>query len=460
MPPSASGAPGSRDLTPEQADAFARLRTHVAAGQFHVALLHGVTGSGKTELYLRMAAEARTAGATVLVLVPEIALTPAVAAVFRDVFGDRVAMQHSGLSDGERHDQWHRIRNGAVDIVVGTRSAVFSPLDDLGLIIVDEEHDHSYKQEETPRYNGRDLAIVRARQARALVVLGSATPSMESYRHALDGRYELVTLERRVLDRPLADVRVVNMREVLADEGPDVILSATLVGALERRLARGEQALLLLNRRGFSTSVFCRQCGATLDCPNCSISLTVHRPRQGAPRARCHYCNHSTAVPNACTNCAGPYLEHVGYGTEQVEAEVRRLLPSARVARVDRDTMQRRGAIQCVLARFARGELDVIVGTQMIAKGHDFPAVTLVGVISADVGLGLPDFRASERTFQLLTQVAGRAGQGRRLPARRSCRRSSRSTTASSSRAGRTTAPSTTRRFATGGRCGIRRSSA
>jgi primosomal protein N' (replication factor Y) (superfamily II helicase) len=412
LPASGGGAPGARDLTPEQAGAFSRLRTLVAADRFHVALLHGVTGSGKTELYLRMAAEVRAAGRTVFVLVPEIALTPAVAAVFRDVFGDRVAVQHSGLSDGERHDQWHRIRSGAVDIVVGTRSAIFSPLENPGLIIVDEEHDHSYKQEETPRYNARDLAIVRGRQARALVVLGSATPSMESYRHALDGRYELITLQRRVLDRPLAEVRVVNMREVLADEGPEVILSATLVGALERRLARGEQALLLLNRRGFSTSVFCRQCGATLDCPNCSISLTVHRPRQGAPRARCHYCNHSTAVPTACTNCAGPYLEHVGYGTEQVEAEVRRLMPSARVARVDRDTMQRRGAIQAVLARFARGELDVIIGTQMIAKGHDFPAVTLVGVISADVGLGLPDFRASERTFQLLTQVAGRAGRG------------------------------------------------
>ena len=245
------------------------------------------------------------------------------------------------------------------------------------------------------------------------MVLGSATPSMESYRHALDGRYELITLERRVLDRPLADVRVVNMREVLADEGPDVILSADA-----RRRARSAASRAASRRCCCSTvaasptSVFCRQCGATLDCPNCSISLTVHRPRQGAPRARCHYCNHSTAVPKACTNCAGPYLEHVGYGTEQVEAEVRRLLPSARVARVDRDTMQRRGAIQAVLARFARGELDVIVGTQMIAKGHDFPAVTLVGVISADVGLGLPDFRASERTFQLLTQVAGRAGRG------------------------------------------------
>jgi primosomal protein N' (replication factor Y) len=411
-PVTAAGAPGSRILTPEQAAAFARLQTQVTRGQFQVTLLHGVTGSGKTELYLRIASEVRRTGRTVLVLVPEIALTPAVAAAFRDVFGDRVAIQHSGLSDGERHDQWHRIRDGDIDIVVGTRSAIFSPLEDLGLIIVDEEHDQSYKQEETPRYNGRDLAVVRARQARALVVLGSATPSMESYRHALEGRYELITLERRVLDRPLADVRIVNMREALADEGPDVILSATLVGALRERLARGEQALLLLNRRGYSTSVFCRQCGATLDCPNCSISLTVHRPRQGSPRARCHYCNHSTGVPKACTNCAGPYLEHVGYGTEQVEAEAQRLLAGARIARVDRDTMQRRGAIQAVLARFARGELDVIVGTQMIAKGHDFPAVTLVGVISADVGLGLPDFRASERTFQLLTQVAGRAGRG------------------------------------------------
>jgi primosomal protein N' (replication factor Y) len=399
-------------LTPEQADAFDRLRRHVDRGEFHVALLHGVTGSGKTELYLRIAAEALARKRTVLVLVPEIALTPAVAAVFREMFGDRVAVQHSGLSDGERHDQWHRIRNGEIDLVVGTRSAVFAPLDNPGVIIVDEEHDSSYKQEETPRYNGRDLAIVRARQARALVVLGSATPSMESYRHALEGRYERITLDRRVLDRPLADVRVINMRDALAEEGPDVILSAALVSALRDRLGRGEQALLLLNRRGFSTSVFCRQCGATLDCPNCSISLTVHRPRLGSARARCHYCNHSTAVPKACTACAGPYLEHVGYGTAQVEAEAQRLLPSARVARVDRDSMQRRGAIQAVLTRFARGELDVIVGTQMIAKGHDFPAVTLVGVISADVGLGLPDFRASERTFQLLTQVAGRAGRG------------------------------------------------
>jgi primosomal protein N' (replication factor Y) len=399
-------------LTAEQAAALARLRTRVTDARFHVTLLHGVTGSGKTELYVRVAAETLASGRKVLVLVPEIALTPAVAAAFREAFGSRVAIQHSGLSDGERHDQWYRIRDGQVDVVVGTRSAVFSPLDRLGLVIVDEEHDHSYKQEETPRYNGRDLAIVRAREAGALVVLGSATPSMESYRHALDGRYELVTLARRVLDRPLAEVRIVNMREVIADEGPAVVLSAALVDAVRSRMSRGEQALLLLNRRGFSRAVFCRQCGSVLECPNCSISLTVHHPRQGAPRARCHYCNHSTAVPAACTACAAPYLEHVGFGTAQVEAEVRRLFSSARVARVDRDTMGRRGAIQSVLARFACGELDVIVGTQMIAKGHDFPAVTLVGVVSADVGLGLPDFRASERTFHLLTQVAGRAGRG------------------------------------------------
>lgn len=419
--PFAAGAPwavadrvpgAGRQLTPEQARAFERLRELRAGERFHVALLHGVTGSGKTELYLRLAGLVLEAGRRVLVLVPEIALTPAVARVFRQAYGSRVAIQHSGLSDGERHDQWHRIRSGVVDIVVGTRSAVFAPLDRVGLIIVDEEHDTSYKQEDTPRYNGRDVAVVRGRAAGALVVLGSATPALESYRNAQEGRYELIVLERRVLDRPLAAVRVVNMRQEMAEQGPDVILSSALVEALGQRVARGEQGLLLLNRRGFATAVLCRQCGATLECPNCSVSLTVHHGARGPGRARCHYCNHVVAVPKACTNCAAPYLERVGFGTERVEAEVRRLLPAARVARVDRDTMGRRGAIQAVLTRFAAGELDVIVGTQMIAKGHDFPAVTLVGVVSADVGLGLPDFRAGERTFQLLTQVVGRAGRG------------------------------------------------
>jgi primosomal protein N' (replication factor Y) (superfamily II helicase) len=396
-------------LTAEQDDALARLLSLAGRGDFQAALLHGVTGSGKTEVYLRLARHVLGLGRAVLLLVPEIALTPAVALTFRQAFGERIAIQHSGLSDGERHDQWHRIRRGDVDVVVGTRSAVFAPLGDIGLVIVDEEHDGSYKQEEMPRYNGRDVAVMRARQAGALAVLGSATPSMESYQNAQKGRYTLVTLQRRVLDRPLADVRIVDMREEYAAAGPDVVLSGPLCEALGESLSRGEQAIVLLNRRGFASSVFCRQCAATLDCPNCSLSLTVHR---AARRARCHYCNYSIGLPKACASCGGTFMELVGFGTERVDAEVRARFPDARVARVDRDTIRRRGAIAALLARFAARELDVLVGTQMIAKGHDFPRVTLVGVISADVGLGLADFRAGERTFQLLTQVAGRAGRG------------------------------------------------
>jgi primosomal protein N' (replication factor Y) len=403
----------SRPLTLEQASAFAALSALLDEERFHAALVHGVTGSGKTELYVRLAAHTIGRGRRVLILVPEIALTPQVVGHFRAVFADRVAIQHSGLADGERHDQWHRVREGAVDLVVGTRSAVFAPLDALGLIIVDEEHDTSYKQEETPRYHGRDVAVLRAQQARALVVLGSATPALETYHNAETGRYARQVLAKRVLDRPLADVRVVDMREEYATSGPDVILSGPLVDAVAKRLATGEQALLLLNRRGFATAVFCRQCGHVLDCPNCAVSLTVHQRAHG-PRAVCHYCNHTVRVPATCEKCAAPYLEQTGFGTERVEEEVRRLFGSARVGRVDRDTMQKRGAIQRVLSEFRRGELDLLVGTQMIAKGHDFPSVTLVGVISADVGLGIADFRAAERTFQLLTQVAGRAGRGQR----------------------------------------------
>jgi len=396
-------------LTPDQHAVFEQLSAFSAARAFRAALLHGVTGSGKTEIYLRLAATVRQSGRSVLVLVPEIALTPAVAASFRAAFGDHVAVQHSGLSDGERYDQWHRIRRAEVDVVVGTRSAVFAPLASLGLIIVDEEHDGSYKQEETPRYNGRDVAVMRAQQAGALVVLGSATPSLESYQNAVNERYTLVTLKQRVLDRPLATVQIVDMREEYAAAGPDVILSQALCDALAARLGAQEQAIVLLNRRGFASSVFCRECAATLECPNCSVSLTVHR---AARRARCHYCNYSMPLPKACANCKGPFLEQIGFGTERVEAEILARFPQARVARVDRDTIRRRGALVSLLARFAAGDLDVLVGTQMIAKGHDFPRVTLVGVISADVGLGLADFRASERTFQLLTQVAGRAGRG------------------------------------------------
>jgi primosomal protein N' (replication factor Y) len=403
----------TRALTAEQSAACETLLGFAAGGGFKVALLHGVTGSGKTEVYLRLARAVRDAGRQVLLLVPEIALTPSVSALVRGAFADRVAIQHSALSDGERHDQWQRIRRGDVDVVVGTRSAVFAPFDRLGLIIVDEVHDPSYKQEEAPRYHGRDVAIVRGQRERALVVLGSATPSMESYQHAETGKYARVALTRRVLDRPLADVRVVDMREEYAAAGPDVVLSRALTESIEQRLVRQEQVLVLLNRRGYATAVFCRQCGDAFECPNCSISLTVHTARQGW-RARCHYCNYSVLVPKTCRKCAAPYLEHAGFGTERVEQEIAARFPSARVGRVDRDSVRRKGALTAILSRFAAGELDVLVGTQMIAKGHDFPRVTLVGVVSADVGLGLADFRAGERTFQLLTQVAGRAGRGER----------------------------------------------
>jgi primosomal protein N' (replication factor Y) len=403
----------ARAPTGEQVAACETLMALAAAGGFKVALLHGVTGSGKTEVYLRLARAVRDAGRQVLLLVPEIALTPSVSALVRGAFGDRVAIQHSSLSDGERHDQWQRIRRGDVDVVVGTRSAVFAPFDRLGLIIVDEEHDSSYKQEEAPRYHGRDVAVVRGQREGALVVLGSATPSMETYQHAESGKYARVALTRRVLDRPLADVRVVDMREEYAAEGPDVVVSRALAEAIELRLARQEQVLVLLNRRGYATAVFCRQCGDTFECPNCSISLTVHTARNGW-RARCHYCNYSVVVPKACRKCAAPYLEHAGFGTEKVEQQLAALFPAARIGRVDRDSVRRKGALTSLLSRFAAHELDLLVGTQMIAKGHDFPRVTLVGVVSADVGLGLADFRAGERTFQLLTQVAGRAGRGER----------------------------------------------
>ena len=396
-------------LTSEQDDVLRRLRTMAADRTFRVALLHGVTGSGKTEIYVRLAGVVHRTGRTTLVLVPEIALTPAVTAAFRHAFGDRVAIQHSGLADGERHDQWHRVRRGEVDVVVGTRSAVFAPLGALGLIVVDEEHDGSYKQEESPRYNARDVAVMRGKHADALVVLGSATPSMESYQNALVGRYEPIRLTRRVFDRPLASVQIVDMREEFATHGPDVVLSERLRSAVADRVERGEQSLVLLNRRGFAVAVFCRQCASTLECPNCSVSLTVHRAER---RARCHYCNYATAQPDTCPRCAGPYLEQLGFGTERVEAEIRRYFPGVRVARLDRDTARKRGGSRALLERFACGQVDVLVGTQMIAKGHDFPRVTLVGVISADVGLALADFRAAERTFQLLTQVAGRAGRG------------------------------------------------
>lgn len=397
------------DLTLEQADAYRRLEDAAASGLFRTMLLHGVTGSGKTEIYLRLARRVIAAGRRVLMLVPEISLTPAAAGQLRARFGDRVAIQHSALSDGERHDQWQRIRQGEVDIVIGTRSAVFAPLENVGLVVVDEEHDTAYKQEEAPRYHGRDVAIVRARMEGALAVLGSATPALETSSNAESGRYDRVRLTRRVLDRPLASVRVVSMREEYAAGGADVALSQPLLEAIGARLGRGEQALVLLNRRGYATVLFCRECGASMECPNCSVSLTYHRQSR---RVRCHYCNYAASIPRTCGACGGPFLEQMGFGTERIEADLRARFPGARIQRVDRDTVRRRGAIAGILAAVAAGEIDIVVGTQMIAKGHDFPAVTLVGVISADVGLGLADFRAAERTFQLLTQVVGRAGRG------------------------------------------------
>jgi primosomal protein N' (replication factor Y) len=396
-------------LTTEQTAVLRRLSEAADRDRYQTILLQGVTGSGKTEVYLRLMRHVLETGKRVLVLVPEIALTPAVVGQVRSAFGTRVAVQHSGLSAGERHDQWHRIRRGVIDIVVGTRSAVFAPLDRLGLIIVDEEHDASYKQDETPRYHGRDVAVVRGRMSNALVVLGSATPALESTANAEAGRYDVCRLTRRVLDRPLASVQIVDMRRELAAQGTMAALSRTLVEAIGRRIERREQSLVLLNRRGFATMVFCRQCAAAAECPHCSVTLTFHR---AARRLRCHYCDYSTRVPQRCETCGGEFLEHSGFGTERIEHDVREAFPTARVARVDRDTIRRRGAIARVLTAVARGEVDILVGTQMIAKGHDFPSVTLVGVVSADVGLGLADFRAAERTFQLLTQVVGRAGRG------------------------------------------------
>ena len=403
---------GGRALTDEQSRALDALAAAASGGRFAVFLLEGVTGSGKTEVYLRLAELVQKSGKSVLVLVPEIALTPAIASAFRDAFGDNVAVQHSGLSDGERSDQWFRIRRGDVSIVVGTRSAVFTPLSNLGLIIVDEEHDTSFKQEDTPRYHGRDVAVMRGKAEGALVVLGSATPSLESSHNAVLGRYTRIVMHKRVQDRPLASVSVVDMRLEYAEHGPDVILSGQLKNAVTRRLEAGQQSLILLNRRGLATAVFCRQCGGTIECPNCSVSLIVHTEGRERHRARCHYCNYAVLVPKACPACKGPYLERRGFGTERVAQEVSASWPTARVARLDRDSVRRRGAAADILRSMSAGALDVLVGTQMIAKGHDFPRVTLVGVVSADVGLGLADFRAAERTFQLLTQVAGRAGRG------------------------------------------------
>jgi primosomal protein N' (replication factor Y) len=398
--------------TPDQRTAIEAIMEALGQRRFATCLLHGVTGSGKTEVYLRSIEAAVASGRKALYLVPEIGLTPLLARRLRARFGEVLALLHSGLSEGERYDEWRRIRDGRVDVVLGARSAVFAPLPNLGLVVVDEEHDASYKQDEYPRYNGRDLAIMRGKMAGAVVVLGSATPSMESYRRATLGRYRLLRLPERIGSAGLPPVEIVDMRREFEEVGRESILSRRLLAALEDRLARGEQSLVLLNRRGFSTFALCRACGETINCRRCSIALTLHLRER---RLRCHYCDDARKVPDACPACGSPYLHFGGTGTERLEEVLRASLEGARVERMDRDTLSGRGSVERLLTRFERGQVDVLLGTQMIAKGHDFPNVTLVGVLAADALLGMPDFRAGERTFQLLSQVAGRSGRGARL---------------------------------------------
>lgn len=372
-------------------------------------LLHGVTGSGKTEVYIRAMRSALDMGRSAMMLVPEIALTPVFSRRLRAVFGSEVAILHSNLSAGERYDEWRRIRRGDARVVIGTRSAVFAPLENIGLVIVDEEHDPSYRQHESPFYNARDVGVMRASLAGAVVVLGSATPAMESFHNAKHGKYKYLRLPDRIGGRSLAEARLIDMREVFRQAGKDVPLSPELIEAIELTHLKGEQMIILLNRRGFSQFVLCRTCGEMIKCQNCDITLTFHRR---ANKLTCHYCNYQEAVPHHCPKCASEFLYFVGEGTENIEDLLRKKFPDLRIARVDRDTMTHKGELEDVLLSFAGGRLDLLVGTQMIAKGHDFPNVTLVGVVSVDIGLGLPDLRSAERTFQLITQVAGRSGRG------------------------------------------------
>lgn len=397
------------ELTLDQTCAVTEICTAVAEGEYRAFLLHGVTGSGKTEVYIRAMRAAFERGRSALMLVPEINLTPVFSRQLTAHFGDSVAILHSNLSDGERLDEWRRIRRGDARIVIGTRSAVFAPLVDLGVIVVDEEHETSYKQDVAPRYNGRDTAVVRARSAAAVCILGSATPSLETYHNAHTGKYGYLRLPNRVGDRPLAAVETVDMRDAFAAAGKQQTFAPQLLDAIHDTVAAGRQAMVLLNRRGFSAFLMCRSCGGSIQCPNCDVTLTFHK---AAERLVCHYCNHRQGVPESCPACAGPFIHYVGEGTEQVEAKLRERFPDMRIARLDRDAAQKRGAYDRIIAEFSSGAVDVLVGTQMIAKGHDFPNVSLVGVVSVDAGLALPDFRAAERTFQLLTQVAGRAGRG------------------------------------------------
>ncbi|HKP93580.1 MAG TPA: primosomal protein N', partial [Chthoniobacterales bacterium] len=406
-------ASSSLELNAEQAVALVAIEEALAEPEkAKPILLHGVTGSGKTEIYLQAIHSALARGRTAIVLVPEISLTPQTVERFKSRFAqaqEAVAVLHSHLSEGERHDEWHKINAGRARIVVGARSAVFAPLENLGLIVVDEEHETSYKQEEAPRYHARDVAVVRAKLESCAVLLGTATPSLESYHNAVQQKYRLLNLTQRVDDCQMPLMRIVDLRLERRKEKVAAILSEKLRAAITDRIEKREQTILFLNRRGFSTSLLCSNCGEARDCPNCSVALTFHR---SMARLSCHLCGHTAAVPKKCPACSQDTLIYSGFGTEKVEANVTQLFPDAVVRRMDADSMSRKDAYRETLHSFRSGKIDILVGTQMIAKGLHFPNVTLVGIINADLALHLPDFRAGERTFQLLTQVAGRAGRG------------------------------------------------
>jgi primosomal protein N' (replication factor Y) len=402
-------SPFEFEFSAAQKGALAKIGEAVASRKFGGLLLHGITGSGKTAVYLACMRQVLDAGRSSILLVPEIGLTPAVAADLHQVFGDEVAILHSGLSDAERAEQWHRIRRGEARVVAGTRSAVFAPVADLALVIVDEEQDSSYKQEETPRYHARDVAVMRAKMAGAVVVLGSATPSLESYYNAKKNKYALVELPDRVEMRPLPEVEIVDMRQEFQETGQEQVISRKLAEEIRERLEKKEQVMVLLNRRGYSPVVLCRACGKTLQCKNCAVSMTHHKRER---KMECHYCGHVEHIPDKCAHCGSEYVYFVGTGSEKLEELLHGMFPQARIGRLDRDTVRGREDFERALNALNEGALDMLVGTQMIAKGHDIHGVTLVGVVGADMALGLPDFRAAERTFQLLTQVAGRAGRG------------------------------------------------
>jgi primosomal protein N' (replication factor Y) len=391
------------EATPDQMAVLGEISKGIHSNRFSPFLIHGVTGSGKTEIYLRAIEEVLALGKEAIVLVPEISLTPQLLSRFKDRFGENLALLHSRLGRGERYDQWRRILRGEVGIAIGARSAIFAPFKNLGIIIVDEEHEPSYKQEEKLKYQTRDLAVVRAKQVDATLLLGSATPSLESYYNAEKGRFRLLRLPERIEGRPLPQVEVVDMKK---GEG---LLSEKVRTALRENMEAEKQSLLFLNRRGFANFILCPDCGFTFQCPNCSVTLTHHLKDRSL---RCHYCDYSIESPGDCPKCRGYRLRGIGIGTERLEQEIQSLFPGARVERMDRDTTTRRHSHQQILKKLEGGHIDILVGTQMIVKGHDFPNVTFVGVISADTSLHFPDFRSSERTFQLLTQVAGRAGRG------------------------------------------------